>query len=258
MKSLKLNHAFAQEVLAGKRTSTWRINDDKDLHVNEDVQLIDKVDPLKPETWQPIGIAHLTSILEKQIGQVVATDAPNDPIKPIDELLSEFRTYYGQQVTAETPVKIINFTFHQQSTPESSIISPGLELQLYTDGGSRGNPGPSACGFVLMDMKGQVLLQNGLALGITTNNQAEYRSLKLGLEAALSRKATILHVFMDSMLVIGQMNGLYKVKNTDLLPLHVSAKDLASRFQKITFTHVPRERNRRADAMVNGVLDALK
>ncbi len=257
MKSLKLNHFFAQQVIAGHTLSTWRINDDKDLHVNEDVQLIDKVDPLDPVTWVPIGIARITTILEKQLGKVTQNDVGTDTqLKPLNELLIEFRGYYGQQIGPETPVKIITFTF----TPaqESSSSQPhehATELKLYSDGGSRGNPGPSACGFVLMDMYDRILVENGMPLGITTNNQAEYHSLKLGLEAALDKNASIVHVYMDSMLVINQMKGIYKVKNSDLVPIHQAVEALVGTFTKVTFTHVPRERNRRADSIVNRVLD---
>lgn len=261
MKSLKLNHQIAQLVIAGKRHSTWRINDDKDLHVNDDVQLVDKVDPLNPASWQVIGVAHITSILEKQLGKVVQQDLERgEQLPPLKTLITVYRSYYGQQVNAETPVKIINFQFQGQpaSTTASVAARPARELKLYTDGGSRGNPGPSACGYVLMDMNDQVIVENGLALGITTNNQAEYHSLKLGLEAALSKKATILHVHMDSMLVINQMKGVYKVKNSDLVPINQAVRELVGRFTKVTFTHVPRERNKRADAMVNEVLDAIK
>lgn len=256
MKSLKLNHEFAQAVLSGATRSTWRINDDKDLHVNDNISLIDKIDPLNPTTWQPIGIARITSILEKQLGNVTASDVPGEKLKPLKDLLQEFRAYYGPQVDADTPVKIIRFDFEKQSHISVASSQPALEMQLFTDGGSRGNPGPSACGYVLLDMKGQVLVEKGLALGITTNNQAEYRSLRLGLEAALAKKVTVLHVFMDSMLVIGQMRGSYKVRNTDLAPLYQATQDLAAKFTKITFTHVPRERNKRADAMVNEILNA--
>lgn len=260
MKSLKLNHEFAQQVLAGQRTSTWRINDDKDLHVNEDVQLVDKVNPLEPSSWRPIGVARITTILEKQIGKVTQHDvAPGEQLKPLKALIEEYRGYYGHQVNAETPVKIITFTFTPMGESTSSVTNTSmLEMKLYSDGGSRGNPGPSACGFVLMDMHDQVIVENGLTLGITTNNQAEYHSLKLGLEAALARNVTHLHVYMDSMLVINQMKGIYKVRSTDLKPINHAVKDLVSKFAKVTFAHVPRERNRRADAMVNEVLDAIK
>jgi ribonuclease HI len=132
------------------------------------------------------------------------------------------------------------------------------EIKLYADGGSRGNPGPSAGGFVLLDMNDQILHESGKYLGITTNNQAEYHSLKGGVEAALKLGAKTVNVFMDSMLVVNQMKGVYKVKNRDLWPIHEAIKQLATQFEKITYTHVPREYNKLADAMVNKTLDSVK
>lgn len=131
------------------------------------------------------------------------------------------------------------------------------EVQLYTDGGSRGNPGPSASGYVLLDMGGRVLTRAGEYLGVTTNNQAEYQALKLGLEHALrDYRAREVHVYMDSMLVVNQMKNIFKVKNRDLWPIHDAVKALAKKFDKISFDHVPRELNKLADAEVNKTLDA--
>lgn len=132
------------------------------------------------------------------------------------------------------------------------------ELKVYSDGGSRGNPGPSAGGFVVLDMNDQILHESGKYLGITTNNQAEYHSLKGGLEAAHKMGARVVHVYMDSLLVINQMKGIYKVKNRDLWPIHEAIKALLPNFDKVTFTHVPRELNKLADGMVNQTLDARK
>jgi ribonuclease HI len=131
------------------------------------------------------------------------------------------------------------------------------EVQLYADGGSRGNPGPSASGFVLLDMSGKVLHEEGVYLGITTNNQAEYQALKLGLEAALKLfGAREVRVYMDSMLVINQMKKIFKVRNRDLWPVHDAINQLLPKFEKISFDHVPRELNKLADAAVNKCLDA--
>jgi len=131
------------------------------------------------------------------------------------------------------------------------------EVQLYADGGSRGNPGPSASGFVVLDMSGKVLHEDGVYLGITTNNQAEYLALKLGLECALSKfHARDVHVYMDSMLVINQMKGVFKVRNRDLWPVHDAIKEMLPKFEKISFDQVPRELNKLADAQVNKCLDA--
>lgn len=130
------------------------------------------------------------------------------------------------------------------------------QIKLYGDGGSRGNPGPSASGFVLMDLDDNILLKAGVYVGITTNNQAEYQSLKFGLEHALQLGVEEVFVYMDSLLVINQMKGVFKVKNQDLLPHYLAIKELATKFKKVTFTHVPRELNKLADAEVNTTLDA--
>jgi ribonuclease HI/pterin-4a-carbinolamine dehydratase len=129
-------------------------------------------------------------------------------------------------------------------------------IKLYADGGSRGNPGPSASGYVLMDMNDSIIFKSGVYLGITTNNQAEYQALKYGLEEAQKLGAREVDVFMDSLLVINQMKGIFKVKNRDLWPIHEAIKANAATFKKVRYTHVPRELNKLADAEVNEVLDA--
>lgn len=129
------------------------------------------------------------------------------------------------------------------------------EVNLYTDGGSRGNPGPSASGFVILNMQDKPLYKKGVYLGVTTNNQAEYNALKLGLDECFKRGAKIINVYMDSLLIINQMNGSYKIKNRELLPINQEVKAGLSRFKKVKFTYIPRELNQQADAMVNEALD---
>jgi ribonuclease HI len=101
----------------------------------------------------------------------------------------------------------------------------------------------------------EVLVNRGMYLGITTNNQAEYTALKQALEEAKNLGAHSVHVYMDSMLVINQMRGIFKVKNRDLWPIHDAVKKLCTDFQRVDFTQVPRESNRLADAAVNAALD---
>lgn len=129
------------------------------------------------------------------------------------------------------------------------------EVKMFADGGSRGNPGPSASGFVLYDMEDNVLVDEGVYLGVTTNNQAEYTALKLGLKAAKKLGAKEVEVYMDSLLVINQMKGIFKVKNRDLWPIHQAVTELVHGFKKVSFSHVPREFNKAADAAVNRALD---
>ncbi|HSW85430.1 MAG TPA: reverse transcriptase-like protein [Candidatus Saccharimonadales bacterium] len=129
------------------------------------------------------------------------------------------------------------------------------KVKVFGDGGSRGNPGPSASGFVILDMEDNVLVDKGVYLGITTNNQAEYTSLKLALEECLKMQVKEVQVYMDSLLVVNQLNRIFKVRNRDLWPLHDAIQKLASKFEKISFSHVPREFNKLADAAVNRALD---
>jgi pterin-4a-carbinolamine dehydratase/ribonuclease HI len=127
-----------------------------------------------------------------------------------------------------------------QVSKEYTDVPHPDQVKVFGDGGSRGNPGPSASGFVILDMEDNVLVDKGVYLGVTTNNQAEYTALKLAL---------------DSLLVVNQMKGIFKVKNRDLWPIHDAIKQLAKGFKKISFAHVPREFNKAADAAVNRALD---
>jgi len=257
VKKLKLDHELAQMVLRGEKTSTWRLYDDKDLTVNDEVVLIDKVEPEKPATWKMIGTARINRIIEKRVGDIQSQDYEgHEPHESPEERLRAYRGYYGDTVTWDTPVKMIHFDF----TPGVGAHRPfiGEKVVLYADGGSRGNPGPSASGFVILDEAGEVLIDKGTYLGVTTNNQAEYHGLKTGLEEAQAMGAREVDVRLDSLLVVNQMKGIFKVKNRDLWPVHEASKQLVSSFRKVTFTHVPRELNRLADAAVNRVLDEAK
>lgn len=141
------------------------------------------------------------------------------------------------------------------SSVRSDKMSRPKRVKLYSDGGSRGNPGPSASGYVLLDEDDKILADEGVYLGVTTNNQAEYTALKLGLEAALKMGAREVDVYMDSLLVVNQMRGIFKIKNRDLWPVHDAIKEIVVKFDKVHFTHVPREHNKLADAAVNRALD---
>lgn len=260
MKTLKLDHKLALKVLTGEKKTTFRLFDDKDLSVNDEVEIIDKVEPENPETWKSIGVAQIEEVHQKRLGSLQEADFEgHEPYAASDQMIATFRKYYGDRVTGDTPVKIVKFNFKSTDTvTEENVEKKSTifkELIMYADGGSRGNPGPSASGFVLMDSKGDILIKKGVYLGITTNNQAEYQSLKLGLIEAKKLQAETVKVFMDSMLVVKQMQGLYKVRNRDLWPIYTSIKDLVTTFKHVTFKHVPRELNKIADGAVNEALD---
>ena len=114
------------------------------------------------------------------------------------------------------------------------------EIIIYTDGGSRGNPGPAAAGFVLTDKKAKHLCARGLFLGKTTNNEAEYTAVIKALEAARQIKAEQITVFSDSELLVKQINGQYKVKSEKLRPLFRQAIELLDEFKNWKLRHIPR------------------
>jgi len=126
---------------------------------------------------------------------------------------------------------------------------------MYADGGARGNPGPAGSGAVLLDENGTVIAELMRSLGHATNNVAEYTALIIGLEEALRRGIDELDIRMDSLLVVQQMKGVWKIKHPGLRPLALRAGELLARFPKRTIEHVPRELNSLADALVNRAID---
>ncbi|BCJ45131.1 bifunctional RNase H/acid phosphatase [Actinoplanes ianthinogenes] len=134
-------------------------------------------------------------------------------------------------------------------------MSGDLRVVVEADGGSRGNPGPAGYGAVVKDTDGEVLLERFAALGTTTNNVAEYSGLIAGLRAALELNATRVDVRMDSKLVIEQMAGRWQIKHPGLRPLAAEAAGLVAKFREVTWSWIPRERNRDADALANRAMD---
>lgn len=135
------------------------------------------------------------------------------------------------------------------------------KLIIYTDGGSRGNPGPAALGVVFMDAGGKILKEYGKALGKRTNNEAEYEAVIFALQKARAlfgrEKLGLMQVEMrmDSQLVSRQLTGEYKIEEERLWPIFMKIWNARMDFPNLTFRHVPREENREADRMVNQALD---
>ena len=131
-----------------------------------------------------------------------------------------------------------------------------MKARLFTDGGSRGNPGPAAFAYVLETEDWTVLAAHGEAMGVATNNIAEYRALVEGLRKAAELQLDEVEVVSDSELLVNQMRGDYKVKNEALRELWLEANDLERKLGKVTYTAVRREHNELADSLVNEALDA--
>lgn len=130
-----------------------------------------------------------------------------------------------------------------------------MKAVLYADGAARGNPGPAGAGAVLEDDHGAVLAEVARYLGRATNNVAEYSALIAGLEEARRRGVTDLDIRMDSLLVVRQMQGLWKIKHPGLKPLALRAGALLAEFPTRKIDHVRRDANARADALANRAID---
>jgi ribonuclease HI len=135
------------------------------------------------------------------------------------------------------------------------------ELHIFTDGGARGNPGPGACAFVVQTSAHHTIFQQGIFLGPVTNNQAEYAGVLhaltwLSTSECLTPALTV-NFFLDSLLVVNQLKGLYKIKDPHLKEFNQEIKKIIANFQLLTvnFTHIPRSQNALADALLNQVLD---
>ncbi|OGL94759.1 hypothetical protein A2348_04345 [Candidatus Uhrbacteria bacterium RIFOXYB12_FULL_58_10] len=140
-----------------------------------------------------------------------------------------------------------------------------MKVRIYTDGGSRGNPGPAASGAVIKKLtgdlgphgeEGELIARVSRWLGKDTNNQAEYAAIIIGLERARALGATEVDMVMDSELAVKQLNGIYKVKNPEIAKRFVEVHNLIQDFRKVTFRHVRRAYNKDADALVNECIDA--
>lgn len=264
MKTLKFNHIEAENIKRGLQTATLRMNDEKDLSVDDQIIVVDKVRESNPNSWLAIGTAEIDRVSTQRVGDLKLDGANFEQFGSTTELYKQLAIFYGDPIDENTHIKVIQFSFKpypkERSLEEVEAKNTTThfdEIKFYGDGGSRGNPGPSASGFVLLDMHDNILETNGEYLNITTNNQAEYHSLKLGLERALQLGVKRIHVYMDSLLVINQMKGIFKVKNKELLPVYKAIKSLSLQFESIDFTHVPRELNKLADAEVNRILDSI-
>ncbi|MEK7149063.1 MAG: ribonuclease HI family protein, partial [Patescibacteria group bacterium] len=138
------------------------------------------------------------------------------------------------------------------------------KIIIYTDGGSRGNPGEAAIGIVIKNESGDTIKTYGEVLGIATNNIAEYTAIVVALQKVKQllgkerTKKTEIEFRMDSELAMKQLNGEYKIENEDLQPLFLKIWNLKFDFGKMSFKHIPREKNKEADKLVNEALNRKK
>ena len=135
-----------------------------------------------------------------------------------------------------------------------------MKLRTYTDGGARGNPGPAAIGVLICTADGEIIEEHSETIGEATNNVAEYKALIAGMKKAKLLNAEELDCFMDSLLVVKQLNGEYRLKHVNMQKLYDEVQKMRRQFKAVSYTHVPREEEnmRRADQLVNYALDEAK
>ena len=129
------------------------------------------------------------------------------------------------------------------------------KLIIYTDGGARGNPGPAGIGALIMDENKNKIVEISEYLGVATNNQAEYQAVVAAIRRAKELEAEEVQFYLDSQLVVEQLNGNYKVKNKGLQSLFTRVYNDSLNFKKVVYSHIPREQNKEADKLANMAMD---
>ena len=142
-------------------------------------------------------------------------------------------------------------TSHATSRDTASAVA------IYVDGASRGNPGPAGIGYHIIDVNGAVIEQGGEFIGFATSRVAEYLAMRNGIEKAISLGFKTAHFFSDSLMVVNQLNGIFTVKNQDIIPIYEDIQKLLENFESVSFTHISREFNTEADSQANAAIDQI-
>lgn len=230
------------------------------IHLNvapETMQLADVMTFIDPEDRQLQYLFVIFQTSLKPVDKTISLSSEYDRYvwKKLPELQRDELTQSTLQNLGLQPIPFATGaepTLFKQYDEKSTSINHAV---IYSDGGSRGNPGPSAAGFVILEQDGDVVAEGGAYLGRTTNNVAEYQAVYLGLEKAQEMGFKTVDFRMDSQLVANQLNGVYKIRNLELRPINNRIAELAQQFDRVTFTHVRREYNQLADGVVNKILD---
>ncbi len=225
-----------------------------DAGVTQLYRVISWLDTVERDT-QHVIVVYLVALASDTVKISLSTEHDKFVWKELSDIQLNGLNSLTKIVLEDELKEVATDTDEASSVDTDTTYTNAREVIVYTDGGSRGNPGPSASGFVIYAADGELLFEGGKYLGVTTNNQAEYQAVRLGLEKALELNAQAVSFRLDSQLVANQLTGVYQIKNRDLWPIHTSIKELIGKFRKVTFTHVRREFNKEADAMVNKILD---
>ena len=172
------------------------------------------------------------------------TDTTNLPLDEATMMVLQITSTKGVEVKPK-----LRQIGGEQVAPESDAAT------VYTDGASRGNPGPSGIGYYIIGTDGRELKRGGEFLGMSNSRLAEYYGLKEGIEQAIELGLKRVSFISDNLMMVNQMNGVYKVKNQDLMQVYMDVLELLKKLDGYSFTHVPRSQNSEADAEANRVID---
>ncbi len=191
----------------------------------------------------------------------------DESIKIVNERYSAYKWTAVADATSMSLDEATSMVLQITSTKTAEISTRALHIgeedrapasdmaTIYTDGGSRGNPGPSGLGYYIVGADGREIKRGGEFLGMSNSRLAEYYGLKEGIEQAIELGLKRVRFVSDSLMMVNQMNGIYKVKNSDLWQVHDDVLKLLSKLDSYSFVHVPRSQNVEADAEVNKVID---
>lgn len=217
------------------------------VEVAEEIKLRDVVTFLAPQGASQLSNLYIIFLVKLKPDTKIVAQERYSAYKYIK--LDELAGYHLDEASL-TALEI-----EQKDDAAANLKTVANSATVYVDGCSRGNPGPAGVGYHIVGPSGEILASGGEFIGFATSRVAEYYALKLGCEKAIELGLKTVRFVGDNLMMINQMNGIYKVKNRDLMPIHDSVKELLSNFEACAFVHVAREQNAKADREANLAVD---
>lgn len=157
----------------------------------------------------------------------------------------------------ETSMSVIEIEEEKTVSSRTSMRGTANAVVINVDGASRGNPGPSGIGYAIYNSSGQSIERGGEFIGFATSRMAEYYAMRKGVSRALELGFRTVRFISDSMMVVNQLNGIFKIKNQDILPIYKDIQEMTGKFDAVSFVHVPRSQNAIADSEANHAIDQI-
>ena len=157
----------------------------------------------------------------------------------------------------ETSMSVIEIEEEKTTSNRTNLRDTANAATINVDGASRGNPGPSGIGYAIYDSNGQTVERGGEFIGFATSRMAEYYAMRKGVSRAIELGFRTIRFISDSLMVVNQLNGIFKIKNQDILPIYRDIQEMVSKFDAVSFVHVPRSQNAIADSEANRAIDQI-